>query len=124
MSDNKLEAAEPQVAAPAPTNDEVKPPIADQDIKTEPATADEQIKSEAKAKEEEDTAKANSTEKSGKGSANGPRFYENGVLKTTAQQIEGASNSRYDPSILETTDDAAKIRGQVGSCKSARVSGH
>lgn len=116
MSDIKLEAAEPQVAAPAPTNDEVKPPIADQDIKTEPATADEQIKSEAKAKEEEDTAKANSTEKSGKGSANGPRFYENGVLKTTAQQIEGASNSRYDPSILETTDDAAKIRGQVGSC--------
>lgn len=38
--------------------------------------------------------------------------YPDGVLKTTAQ-IDGVNNSKYDPSVLPTTDDPNKIRAQV-----------
>jgi lupus La protein len=45
------------------------------------------------------------------------RTYDNGVLKTSGQvqEGEGARNSKYDPSILPTTDDPSKIRAQVCS---------
>jgi lupus La protein len=41
------------------------------------------------------------------------RTYENGVLKTSAQVIEGENNSRYDASILPESEDASKARAQV-----------
>ncbi|KAG0649337.1 autoantigen [Hyphodiscus hymeniophilus] len=46
---------------------------------------------------------------------NGYRTYENGVLKTTRQEdhTNKRNNSKYDPSILPETDDAAEIRKQV-----------
>lgn len=39
--------------------------------------------------------------------------YPDGVLKATARNIEGVSNSKYDPSVLPTTNDPRKIRAQV-----------
>ncbi|SZF02176.1 unnamed protein product [Blumeria hordei] len=42
-----------------------------------------------------------------------PPTYPDGVLKATARNIEGVSNSKYDPSILPTTDDPQKIRAQL-----------
>jgi len=50
-----------------------------------------------------------------KKSAPRERTYEDGVLKTSAQEIEGVNNSRYDPSILSVTDDPKLIRAQVCS---------
>jgi lupus La protein len=41
------------------------------------------------------------------------RTYEDGVLKTSAQETEGENNSKYDPSVLPVTDDAKQIRSQV-----------
>jgi len=41
---------------------------------------------------------------------------DNGVLKTKAQVDETRRNhSKYDPSVLPTTDDPKKIRAQVCS---------
>ena len=42
------------------------------------------------------------------------RTYEDGVLKTSAQESPyGKNNSKYDPSVLPETDDPKKIRAQV-----------
>ncbi|KAI1000878.1 hypothetical protein K3495_g7325 [Podosphaera aphanis] len=62
-------------------------------------------------------AKSNSTnpslaQESGDKVQTPEKTYPNGVLKTVAQ-IEGVNNSKYDPSILPTTDDPKKIRAQV-----------
>lgn len=44
------------------------------------------------------------------------RFDENGVLKTSAQIDDDRKNySKYDPTVLPTTDDPSKIRAQVCS---------
>ena len=48
-----------------------------------------------------------------------PRTYENGVLKTSAQESpERKRNSKYDPSVLPTTNDPKEIRAQVHTHKS------
>jgi lupus La protein len=47
---------------------------------------------------------------------NGPRTYENGMLKTSASaDANPKRNSKYDPSVLRTTDNPKEIRGQVDS---------
>ena len=50
-----------------------------------------------------------------KSARNGPKTYEKGMLKTTAtvQYDKTYSNSKYDPSVLKTSDDPKEIRGQV-----------
>lgn len=56
--------------------------------------------------------KANKTP--GKGHQSGPRTYENGMLKTSASaDANPKRNSKYDPSILRSTDNPKEIRGQV-----------
>lgn len=70
------------------------------DLKTEPDNAAE----EGKGPEKQPT---------------GPRTYENGMLKTSAsiQYERGGKNSKYDPSVLKTSENPKEIRGQVGSYK-------
>ncbi|KAH8585577.1 hypothetical protein B0O99DRAFT_646619 [Bisporella sp. PMI_857] len=60
----------------------------------------------------EDLKMSEETEKKSKTS--GPRKYEDGVLKTSAQEdTNPKANSKYDPSILPESNDASQIRGQV-----------
>jgi lupus La protein len=49
----------------------------------------------------------------------GARTYDNGMLKTSAtiQYDHGSRNSKYDPSVLRTSDNPKEIRGQVRICK-------
>lgn len=42
-----------------------------------------------------------------------PRFYDNGVLKTNANEIYGQNNSKYDASVLPPSEDGGLIRRQV-----------
>ncbi|PBP17170.1 La domain-containing protein [Diplocarpon rosae] len=41
------------------------------------------------------------------------RTYEDGVLKTSATQVEGSNNSKYNPKVLPRSDDPKLIRAQV-----------
>lgn len=52
----------------------------------------------------------------GKNGQNEVRTYDNGMLKTTAREHQDRDkNSKYDPSVLKTSDNPKEIRGQVGS---------
>jgi lupus La protein len=81
------------------------------------STQDETMKSEeeAPATKVEDAAVKPESKDTEKKEKNGIRTYEDGVLKTTAQEDlkDRRKNSKYDPSILPETDDAQLIRNQV-----------
>lgn len=101
---------------PAPTDKEVvMAAIESEDANGAAETKEEQNteKSEAATdiKEEKSDKKA---EENGASGENKERFYDNGILKTSAQIDETRKNySKYDPAVLPTTDDPSKIRAQV-----------
>ncbi|KAI9639947.1 hypothetical protein NHQ30_011677 [Ciborinia camelliae] len=122
---------EPEVAAPATieqdatpaTEPEVKEEKTDDvEVKTEvkEEKTDSDIKAEIKdekveatngdvKKEEEDEKKS----KDKKFNYDEPRFYDNGVLKTNANEVFGKNNSKYDASVLPPSEDSGLIRRQV-----------
>lgn len=124
MSDINMEGQEPVAAAPATTNEQVKieaetaaaAPI-------EPETKDEKmenVEGTTETKEEKveaangDVKKEEEDEKKEKKfNYDEPRFYENGVLKTNANEIHGQNNSKYDASVLPASNDEGLIRRQV-----------
>jgi lupus La protein len=141
MSNIKVETTEPDPAATSFPNDEMinkegGDPSAPTDKETIVADAksketngkveaeEKQMKEEnrylkevkdEKNEEKTDEKTEEKTEENGTTQKKNPRTYENGVLKTSGQVQEGrgVKNSKYDPSILPTTDDPSKIRAQV-----------
>jgi lupus La protein len=110
MSDSKVEPTE---ATTNPTTEEPKN-IENGDSK--PTTEDDKISFDSKPEDRKDAEEEQQREK--KPRHNGPRTYDNGMLKTSASvSLHGNRNSKYDPSVLETTDNPKEIRGQVGCCK-------
>jgi lupus La protein len=107
MSDNK---EEPTEATTNPTSDESKP---SEDGGVEANVVDEEAEIDSRGTRENDAGEAQK-----KQTKNGARTYENGMLKTTAtEQPDRGRNSKYDPSILKTSDNPKEIRGQVSSYK-------
>ncbi|KAL2061918.1 hypothetical protein VTL71DRAFT_7296 [Oculimacula yallundae] len=120
MSDIKVETTEPDPSATSIPNDQTvmkeagdssEPTVKDADVAdSKPVNGEAEVKDEAPVKGEAD-------EKNGakKSKQDVRRYDENGVLKTNAQVDwkNHRNNSKYDPSILPTTDDASKIRAQV-----------
>lgn len=114
----------------APIKSEVAETSAPTDIAAETSTteANESIKAEVepKAVVKDEVMKDAATE-SGSSAAvkadgeekkkydpSEPRYYENGVMKTTVQQDDtNKNNSRYDPSVLPVSNDHKNIRAQV-----------
>ncbi|PVH82600.1 hypothetical protein DL98DRAFT_513708 [Cadophora sp. DSE1049] len=120
MSDLKVEATEPDPSATSLPNDEtVDKEGGDSSAPTETAVApgtkpaNGEVKAEA-ADTKVENGSESKDEKAGK-KQDRKRYDENGVLKTNARQDwdDHKNNSKYDPSILPTTDDPAKIRAQV-----------
>ncbi|KAH7384784.1 hypothetical protein BKA64DRAFT_711905 [Cadophora sp. MPI-SDFR-AT-0126] len=120
MSDLKVEATEPDPSATSLPNDEtIKKEGGDSSAPIETAAETEtkpvngEVKEEAVEGKVENDSEAKD-EKAGK-KQDRKRYDENGVLKTSARQDwdDYKNNSKYDPSILPTTDDPAKIRAQV-----------
>jgi lupus La protein len=104
MSDSKVEAAE---STTNPTMD--KPKNESGDAKAAPEDKETSADSDADQGMDAD-------EQGEKRSARrGPRTYENGMLKTSAitQYQHTNRNSKYDPSVLKTSDNPKEIRGQV-----------
>jgi len=101
MSTAKVEDAQPE-PVPSTTQESTKTEEDTPATKTD----DKDVKTEFK-----DTKK-NGTEKKDK---NGLRTYEDGVLKTSAQEdpSDRRNNSKYDPSVLPETNDPQLIRNQV-----------
>lgn len=101
MSDSKVEDAQPE-PAPSTTPETTK---LEEDT---PATKTEDGDSKTESK---DTKKKGSEKRE----KNGVRTYEDGVLKTSAQEDpnDRRNNSKYDPSVLPETDDPKLIRNQV-----------
>lgn len=126
MSALPVEAVEPDPAATSLPNDttmaengDASAPTTEEPAATEVEAGKENdgaasnmdvVKGEKDVTDEKDTdmadAKSETTPKK-------LRTYDNGVLKTSVEQIEGKNNSRYDPSILPKSTDATKIRNQV-----------
>lgn len=120
---------EPEVAAPESIKQEpttaTEPEIKqekkdDAEVKTEikEENTDSDIKSEIKEEKSEatngDIKKEEQDEKKDKKwNFDEPRFYDNGVLKTNANEIHGKNNSKYDASVLPQSQDAGLIRRQV-----------
>ena len=123
MSDLKVEATEPDPSATSLPNDEtVNKEGGDSSAPTDPTAETESKPANGEVKEEAVEKKAENgsdhkDENAGK-KQDRKRYDENGVLKTTAKQDwdDHKNNSKYDPSILPTTDDPVKIRAQVDSC--------
>jgi hypothetical protein len=116
MSDLKVESAE---VATNPTN-EIKSENGGVEAAVETdAAASKDAEAESKG-DQSDTKEVKQEQKNGH---DGVRTYENGMLKTSAQeQPEFSRNSKYDPSVLAVTDNPKAIRGQVGSYKVRVVS--
>jgi len=106
MSDLKVEAQDAEAVKTTPPNEAVKSEetAGDVDMKDDnpKATA---VNGDSDGKTEDHKEKKN-----------GVRTYEDGMLKTSRQVDENnrRNNSKYDPSVLPESDDASKIRGQVG----------
>lgn len=124
MSDINMEGQEPVAAAPATTNEQVKtetetaaaapiePEIKDE--KMEDAEAKPEIKEENVEAANGDVKKEGEDEnKEKKFNYDEPRFYDNGVLKTNANEVHGQNNSKYDASVLPASNDMGLIRRQV-----------
>jgi lupus La protein len=130
MSNLKVETTEPDPAATSLHNNETankeggdpsvptdkEAIIADVESKDTNGKAEvKEEKTEVKNKDATDVREEKNDEKTnGKGTPQSKkqRTYDNGVLKTSGQEGRGR-NSKYDPSILPTTDDPSKIRAQV-----------
>jgi lupus La protein len=99
MSDSKVEDAQPE------------PSITQETTKMEKDAPETKTEVGDSTTESKDTKK-NDSEKREK---NGVRTYEDGVLKTSAQEDlnDRRNNSKYDPSVLPETDDPKLIRNQV-----------
>lgn len=105
MSDNK---EEPTEATTNPTGDESKP---NEGGGVKSTVVDEETEIESRGTGEDDAGGAQKRQ-----TKNGTRTYENGMLKTSAtEQSDRGRNSKYDPSILKTSDNPKEIRGQVSS---------
>lgn len=104
MSDSKVEASD---ATTIPTMDEPKNKNGDAT-----AASDEKETAVDLNADEGDDAEEKERRKKQSG-RNGPRTYENGMLKTSATADNGNRNSKYDPSVLKTSDSPKEIRGQV-----------
>ncbi|ESZ90280.1 hypothetical protein SBOR_9330 [Sclerotinia borealis F-4128] len=122
---------EPEIVAPAPiesetttaTEPEIKQEKMDEaEVNTEvkEEKTDSDIKSEIKEEKVEttngDVKMEDEDEKKNKDKKfdyDEPRFYDNGVLKTNANEVHGKNNSKYDASILPPSEDAGLIRRQV-----------
>jgi hypothetical protein len=129
MSTLPIEVAEPDPAAISlPNDDTVKEEGGDsstlivKDIVIDGSNGSAETKEEVKPEEngtsadlKEEKPEQNGVSADSKKSAPRERTYEDGVLKTSAQVIEGVNNSRYDPSVLSVTDDPKLIRAQVCS---------
>lgn len=109
MSEVKNEATE------ATTNPSIEEPKNNENGADKAATEDKETVVDVKAESGNGTEEAKQPEKK----PSGPRTYENGMLKTSAsvQYDRGGKNSKYDPSVLKTSDNPKEIRGQVGSFK-------
>lgn len=134
MSNAPVETMEPDPAATSLPNDttvntEVVDSSAPTDIAAETAATEangsikaevepkvevkEEIKEEA-APDKEASAAVKGEKDEKKYDPSKPRFYDNGVLKTTAQQDDfSQNNSKYDPSVLSASNDHEQIRAQV-----------
>lgn len=100
MADSKVDQVE---AATNPTTDE--PKNAEQET-SKPVPSDSATVNDAAAEQLDDSERK----------PRGPRTYDNGMLKTSAKEtLDRKNNSKYDPSVLQTTDNPKEIRGQVGS---------
>jgi lupus La protein len=134
MSNLKAEATEPDPAATSLPNDEVvNKESGDQSAPTDKEAVmanieSENIKGGSEAKEEQAIGNSEAaedvkeekvdvkTEGSGATDEKKERIGEDGVLKTSAQiDYNRKNHSKYDPSVLPTTDDPSKIRAQVCS---------
>ncbi|KAE8452622.1 hypothetical protein EG329_013881 [Mollisiaceae sp. DMI_Dod_QoI] len=130
MSSLPVEATEPDPAATSLPNDEVvKKESGNASAPTTASDAAENGTNEIKAEQKEENGaneiKTEQKEENGataeektksdetKEEVKKERTYENGVLKTSAQIVEGKSNSKYDASVLPESDDPSKIRAQV-----------
>ncbi|CZT00531.1 related to RNA-binding protein La1 [Rhynchosporium graminicola] len=127
MSDIKVATTEPDPSATSIPNDQTvmkeagdssEPTVKDIDMaESKPANGEAEVKEEASVKEDTDAKKDVKEEADEKKDVKQDkrRYDENGVLKTSAQVDwkDHRKNSKYDPSILPTTDDPAKIRAQV-----------
>ncbi|KAF7907814.1 hypothetical protein EAE99_011884 [Botrytis elliptica] len=124
MSDINMEGQEPVAAAPATTNEQVKieaetaaaapiePEIKDE--KMEDAEVTTETKEEKVETTNGDVKKEEEDEKKDKKfNYDEPRFYDNGVLKTNANEVHGQNNSKYDASVLPASNDMGLIRRQV-----------
>lgn len=116
MSDVKVEAVEAVEAennVAQTNNDSVKQEAAAEVIpeKVEDVKTEDVKQTETK---DEDVKKEDSKDEK-KGDHKGPRYYDNGVLKTSRRidEKDFKNNSRYDPSVLPETSDAGEIRRQV-----------
>lgn len=73
--------------------------------------------SETKDVKEEKDDEKDVKEENKKNHSKEPRTYQDGpyqgVMKTNRRAQEGKNNSKYDPSVLEVTNDPMKIRAQV-----------
>lgn len=118
MSDLKVESAE----VPANPTSEIKSENGGVEAAVETdAAASKNAEAESNG-DQADTKEVKHEQKNGR---NGVRTYENGMLKTSAQeQLDSDKNSKYDPSVLAITDNPQEIRGQVGSYKTRVVSPH
>jgi lupus La protein len=133
MSNLKVETSEPDPAATSLPNDEtvnkdggdpsvptdkeaVMAAVESKDTNgtTEVEEASTIEKNEATADVEEEKSD-DKTEDNGAPQKKKQRTYDDGVLKTSGKVKENARNSKYDPSVLPTTDDPGKIRAQVCS---------
>jgi lupus La protein len=129
MSNLKVETTEPDQAATSLPNDKTankeggdpsaptdkEAIMADSESKDTNGKAEVEEKTEVKNKDATDVREEKNDEKAngnGTPQSKKQRTYDNGVLKTSGQEGRGR-NSKYDPSILPTTDDPSKIRAQV-----------
>lgn len=132
MSNLPAETAEPDPATTSPDNeqtvnkttgetDDIPAPVEADGQETNRA-ATEGTNGESSEGKNEERSEERSEEKIAtpdKTPEKKPRTYENGVLKTSAQESpERKRNSKYDPSVLPTTNDPKEIRAQVYTHKS------
>ena len=134
MSNLKAETTEPDPAATSLSNDDTVnkeggDPSAPTDKEVVMAAAEsEDVNGASDVKEEKTAEKSEAAtdvneeirdtkeEDSGVSLKKEDKIDDNGVLKTKAQVDETRRNhSKYDPSVLPTTDDPKKIRAQVCS---------
>ena len=123
MSALSAETSEPDPVASAPRKDQAVDEKSDMPSGPDEIQAEDESKAEANKiagiKEEEVAEKneiATESKKNSNGETSRPRADEDGVLKTSAKIRDKRDNhSKYDPSVLPSTNDHSKIRAQVCS---------